>query len=183
VANPAPADRPWDAASIVAALAGDAAAADALLAAYRRDNASIARDPVWEGARVAGHVALAKGQYREAIAQLQQAGRRKTAADGEEAFLIAMAFDRSGTPDSAITWFTTMLDPREARMLEQQYPYRAAAEKRLAELLDAKGDAAGAITHYEQFATLWKDAEPSRQPVVKAARDRAAQLRGKKDPG
>ncbi|WP_396214954.1 protein kinase [Gemmatimonas sp.] len=182
MATAAPADRPWFAASVVAALAGDAAAADALLAAYRRDNAVVARDPAWEGARVAGHIALAKGQYREAIAQLQQAARRKTAADPEEAFLIAMAFDRAGAPDSAITWFNTMLDPKELGMAEQ-LSYRAAAEKRLAELLDAKGDAAGAITHYEQFATLWKDAEPSRQPVVKAARDRAAQLRGKKDPG
>jgi tetratricopeptide (TPR) repeat protein/tRNA A-37 threonylcarbamoyl transferase component Bud32 len=182
LANTAPADRPWYAASVVAALAGDAAAADALFAAYRRDNASIARDPTWEGARVAGHVALAKGQYREAITQLQQAARRKTAADPEEAFLIAMAFDRAGVPDSAITWFNTMLDPKALAMFEQ-FAYRAAAEKRLAELLDAKGDATGAITHYEQFATLWNDAEPSRQPVVKAARERAAQLKAKKNPG
>lgn len=75
-----------------------------------------------------------------------------------------------------------VLAPEELFMLEQ-LPYRAAAGKRLAELLDAKGDAAGAITHYEQFAALRKDAEPSRQPVVKAARERATQLRAAKNPG
>ncbi len=177
-----PAERPWSIAIIPAALAGDGAMATALDAAYRRDNAALSTDRAWEDARMAGQVALAKGQYQEAVSQLQRAGQRRTAPDVEESFLIAMAFDRAGMRDSAITWFARAVSPAEAGDGNLRF-YGAAAERRLAELLDEKGDAAAAIQHYEKFATLWKDAEPARQPVVKAARERAAQLRTKKDPG
>jgi hypothetical protein len=100
----------------------------------------------------------------------------------EERFLLATSFDRLGVRDSAIAWFKTVVDPQAiSEPVARQYV--PAAHKRLAELLDDKGVIAGAIEHYDAFATLWKDAEPSRQPIVTAARDRAAQLRAKKDPG
>jgi tetratricopeptide (TPR) repeat protein len=180
-ATPA-ADRNWNAAAQSAALVGDVAGIMGIEAARRRDNTYTSGDPAWEDARFAGYVALAKGQYKEAITQLQRAGTLHTAASPQEAFLIAMAFDRAGTRDSAIAWFTRVVDPAEAGENEA-FVFSAAAHKGVAELLDAKGDAAGAITHYDAFAAAWKDAEPSRQPVVKAARERAAQLRAKKDPG
>ena len=180
-ATPA-ADRNWNAAAQSAALVGDAAGITGIEAAQRRDNGYVSGDPAWEDARFAGYVALAKGQFKEAITQLQRAGTLHTAASPLEAFLIAMAFDRAGTRDSAIACFTRVVDPAEAGEPEA-YLFSAGAHKRLAELLDAKGDAAGAITHYDAFAAAWKDAEPSKQPLVKAARDRAGQLRAKKDPG
>jgi tetratricopeptide (TPR) repeat protein len=176
------ASRPWSYATILAALAGDASSAEALAAAYRRDIAGSSRDPSWDDARVAGQVALARGQYAEAVKQLQRAGQIKTTPNTEESYLIATAFDRAGTRDSAIAWFTRVVKPPRG-VADDPFIYGPAAHKRLAELLDAKGDAAGAIEHYDVFATLWKDAEPSRQPVVKAARDRAEQLRLKKNPG
>lgn len=178
---PAP-QRPWAQATLAAALTSDAEIASALFSAYKRDNSPTAIDRVWSDARVAGQVALARGQYVEAVKQLKGAGSRRTIPNPEEAFLIAVAFDRGGKADSAISWFSRVLDPKDAGEYNA-YVYSAGAHKRLAELLDAKGDVDGAIKHYEAFATQWKDAEPSRQPVVKAARERAMQLRTKKNPG
>ncbi len=175
-------ERPWTNATVAAALAGDGDDAKKLAAAYRRDIAPMSDIRSWEDTRVDAHVAFASGRFAEAIQLLERAGPLRTTYDIEERFLIATAFDRSGAPDSAIAWFRSTVDP--AVFNEQSSSrYVPAAHKRLAELLDAKGDAAGAIEHYDTFATLWKNAEPSRQPVVKAARDRAEQLRLKKNPG
>ncbi|MBY0491630.1 MAG: protein kinase [Gemmatimonadaceae bacterium] len=166
-----PVSRPWSAAAVAAALVGDAEMTEALAAAYRRDNAERSADRVWEDARVAGLVALAHGQYQQAATLLKQAGQRRTAPDAEEAYLIAVAFDRAHQVDSATAWFARVVDPKWERDARGT-GHLAGAHKRLGELLDAQGNVAGAIEHYDAFATLWKDAEPSRQPVVKAARDR-----------
>jgi hypothetical protein len=52
----------------------------------------------------------------------------------------------------------------------------APAHKRLAELYDAKGDVAKAITHYRTYIEMWKGADPELQPWVTQARQRLAVL-------
>ena len=52
----------------------------------------------------------------------------------------------------------------------------AGAHKRLGELYEAKGTAARAITHYQQFTDLWKSADPELQPLVAEAKRRLARL-------
>jgi tetratricopeptide (TPR) repeat protein/tRNA A-37 threonylcarbamoyl transferase component Bud32 len=180
-AVPAP-ERTWTNASVAAALAGDAADASKIAAAYRRDVSPYSDVRQWEDLRVNAHVAMASGRFQEAVQLLKRAAPLLTAPGMEERFLLATSFDRLGVRDSAIAWFKTVVDPQAiSEPVARQYV--PAAHKRLAELLDDKGDIVGAIEHYDAFATLWKDAEPSRQPIVTAARDRAAQLRAKKDPG
>jgi hypothetical protein len=49
--------------------------------------------------------------------------------------------------------------------------------ERLAELYEARGDAARAAPHYARFIAMWKDADPGLQPRVAQARRRLAQLR------
>jgi len=49
--------------------------------------------------------------------------------------------------------------------------------RRLGELYDRKGDRAHAIEYDTRFADLWKDADPTLQPWVTAARGRAQALK------
>jgi hypothetical protein len=68
----------------------------------------------------------------------------------EERFLLATSFDRLGVRDSAIAWLKTVVDPQAiSEPIARQYV--PAAHKRLAELLDDKGDIAGAGLHPGMF--------------------------------
>ena len=61
--------------------------------------------------------------------------------------------------------------------LEFSALYQAGAYKRLGELYESKGDTAKAITNYERFVDLWKDAEPALQSKVREVRARLDRLR------
>ena len=52
----------------------------------------------------------------------------------------------------------------------------AGAQKRLGELLEAKGEREKAMSRYAQFIELWSNADPPLQPMVKQVRDRLARL-------
>ena len=52
----------------------------------------------------------------------------------------------------------------------------AGAHKRLGELYEAKGSTAPAITHYQQFIELWKNADPELQPLVAETKRKLARL-------
>ncbi len=54
------------------------------------------------------------------------------------------------------------------------------SEKRIGELLEAKGDIDAALSHYSRFVDLWKNAEPSLQPQVRKVRDRMRELQRRK---
>ncbi|MBU6366486.1 MAG: protein kinase [Gemmatimonadetes bacterium] len=174
--------RPWAQAMVPAAIAGDAESAAQLARAYATESAPMSVDRAWEDARVAGLLALARGQHREAAAKLQEAGRRRTLPDPEETFLIAYAFDRGGLSDSAITWLERVLAHPHPNDLFTM-AYGAVVHKRLGELYDTKGDMARALTHYAAFADRWRDAEPALQPVVRSVRARIGELQAKRDPG
>lgn len=91
---------------------------------------------------------------------------------------IARAYDLAGQADTAIAFlerYVTQSAYPTDRVIEDGRS-RAGSHKRLAELYDAKGDRAKAISHYTQFIELWKNADADLQPHVAKARERLAQL-------
>ena len=58
-----------------------------------------------------------------------------------------------------------------------------AAQRHLAELLDAKGDLRGALRYYEAFLANWTNPEPEQAATVRTVKARVAELRAKLSPG
>jgi tetratricopeptide (TPR) repeat protein len=88
---------------------------------------------------------------------------------------IAMAYDLSGRPDSAIAALTRFAEAR-AIPLNTRASWLAYSFRRLGELHDAKGNVDQAISFYAQFVELWKEADAELQPQVSKARDRMREL-------
>ena len=82
-----------------------------------------------------------------------------------------------GKRDSAIYWYEKYLasssvalaDSSHARLLARGY-------RRLAELHEDAGHTKEALQRYSDFVALWKNADASLQPAVKAAKERIARL-------
>jgi eukaryotic-like serine/threonine-protein kinase len=89
---------------------------------------------------------------------------------------LARAFDLTNRPDSTIATLERYLGITQERRSPIDAMSVAPAHKRLAELYDAKGDAAKAITHYRAYIEMWKGADPELQPWVMRARQRLAVL-------
>ena len=94
---------------------------------------------------------------------------------------MAMSHERAGRPDSAITWLErTIATPSDGT---GDGTYLPVAKRRLAELLDAKGDLRGALRHYEAFLADWTNPEPDQATTVRTVKARVAELRAKLAPG
>ena len=89
---------------------------------------------------------------------------------------LARAFDLANRPDSTIATYERYLGLTQQGRSPIDAMSVAPAHKRLAELYDAKGNAAKAIEHYRAYIDLWKDADPELQPAVSQARRRLAEL-------
>jgi len=125
-----------------------------------------------------GHVALAEGRARDALASYRRAWERSGCTPCRFAFDdIARAFDAMGETDSAIAYYRLRNeDPgvsvgRDAWELASSY-------RRLGELYEAKGDKQAALEFYGRFTDLWKDADTELQPQVAEVRRRMAKLAG-----
>jgi hypothetical protein len=182
VASVAPTSRAWTLILFAAALAEDTVAARNAAAGYARDQASLSELRAHDDAMAKAYVALAAKRFDEGVAQLRLAVAQRASPDIEESFLMAMAHERAGHADSAIVWFqralTTPTEPNPPAGALQP-----AAERRLAELLDAKGDARGALRYYEAFLAEWTNPEPTQAAVVRTVKSRVAELRAKLSPG
>ena len=131
-------------------------------------------------ARVRGELALAEGRPLDAVREFW---RSDSAYDGpvdECSFCVyrnvGRAWDRAGRADSAIAYYTRYLAAPFSYRLETDAWDRPLLVKRLAELHDARGDAASAAKRYREFITLWENAEPRLQPQVAEARRRLSRL-------
>jgi len=172
-----PIERPYDRLVELNAMVGNVAKARDLLAAFdrRRADAELLQDDFTRHAML-GHIALAEQRYDEAVREYTAANadRCGTCLNPE----IARAHDLAGRTDSAIAvlerYIETPTDPID-RAIEDAWSL-AGSHKRLAELYDAKGDRAKAMTHYTRFVGLWKNADLDLQPHVQKARERLAQL-------
>ena len=91
--------------------------------------------------------------------------------------VIGIAYDLAQQPDSAITAFSRYVNSTSilGRFPTDRF-FLAGSYKRLGELLEAKGDRAGAAHYYAKFVELWKNADPALQPQVADVRKRLVRL-------
>jgi len=106
--------------------------------------------------RMAGGIALAKGEYSEAITVLEKA--LQESGDFPVRYLLGRAYLGAGEYDSAIA----MLSPLTQRcpLLSPDPLSAMIAEYYLAKAYDASSAYSEAILHYERFAKRWRDASP-----------------------
>ena len=159
------------------AMAGRSARARELLA---RERAEVP-DSGWRASRawieraVLGWIALSEGRPADAVPELRAAHTSNCTFCSLPS--LALAHDRAGQPDSAIAVMERYLGTRAmGRFNVTDWLFLAGVHKRLGELYDARGDSARAVTHYEKFVELWKDADPELQPLVADVRRRLARL-------
>ncbi len=176
-----PASRSWGPALRAAALSGDSAAAQAAYDGFVRDELPNAPLRKYAQSRAAAGLAFATGNYTESIAALERAIAERASPDNEEAFFMALAHDRAGRPDSAIAWYERSIAASTSGFNDGVYV--PASHRRIAELLDAKGDLRGAIRYYEAFLDDWTMPEPAMEPIVRNAKARLAALRARLAPG
>jgi tetratricopeptide (TPR) repeat protein/tRNA A-37 threonylcarbamoyl transferase component Bud32 len=127
-------------------------------------------------------VALAEKRPQDAITEFKLSDRLPDGPANEclQCFLgeLARAYDAAGARDSTIATMERYLATPPAATWPDDL-YLARFHRRLGELYDLKGDSAKATAHYEQFAELWKTADPELQPKVAIVRERLRVLRKK----
>ena len=165
------------------AVAGRADRVRAMIAKYEESHRGLAL--ILDGsfrAFMRGQLAMAESRYLDAARDFQ-ASDSGDCGDCTLPF-IAHAYDLAGMSDSAIAVFTrfttstdghTSTDPRGITVTW----FLAGAHKRLGELLVAKGDVNGAVSHYQTFVELWRNADAELQPKVVDVRRRLEQLRSR----
>ncbi len=125
-------------------------------------------------------LALARGDGRAAlegfrrVEQLSECGFCTRFEQGQ-------AFERLGTPDSAIAAYEALANGRSIFALSRD-SYLGPALRRLGELYEAKGDREKALLYYGRFVDLWQDADPELQPLVREVKQRMARLAGEGGP-
>ena len=104
---------------------------------------------------------------------------------------LASVFEASVQADSAIAYYERFLRtplynpaPNQGAAWQSRFQMfwwsfinEAWVHERLGELYAQVGNRPKAITHFETFVELWKDADPELQPRVTSARNRIAQLK------
>jgi tetratricopeptide (TPR) repeat protein len=125
-------------------------------------------------------LALNKGDAKQAQEILQTASGYEacvpqiyanTAPVPYPAYVRGLAYLKAGQAAKAVGEFETIL-----RIYNWQYPIEAQAHLQLARAYAMQGDTAKAKTAYEDFLTLWKDADPD-IPILIAAKAEYAKLK------
>ncbi|MEP6764914.1 MAG: hypothetical protein ABJB66_11410, partial [Gemmatimonadaceae bacterium] len=173
------------------ARAGNVPKAKSVLAKFEAANPQFVHGAAvtsWHRARA--ETALAEKKYADALLEFRASNFE---SDGLPAFCVscteynlARTFVAANQPDSAITSFERYLAvPAGNRVngffarcetCNSEAQSRAALEKKLGELYDAKGDRAKTILHYNTFVQLWKNADPELMPAVETVRKRLTEL-------
>lgn len=171
-------DRNYNLLATAAAMAGDTARAREWHAAAReawaRGGNAVAR-PAWEAYDDAV-LAFAEGRYPDALTKLTEADRLNLPrTDILESFRF-LVLDRSAQADSAIAAGERYLTGTHPNRLSQDALFLAGMRQRLGEMYEAKGNVDKALTHYQAFVDLWKDADPELQPRVRDVRSRVERL-------
>ena len=175
-------DRDWRDLAFVAALAGDAEAGRIINEGYMRDLMPVDADRIVWAPRVRASAAIAADRWDEGLADLALIAKVQAVPYLEDAFLAGIAHERAGRPDSAIVWYERAVSRNDSERLGAGL-FRPAIHRRLAALYDKQGNAARAIEHYEWLANMWRNADADQQGTVRAARERAAELKAKTTPG
>ncbi len=174
-----PLDRPSAELAEVFALAGSAARAQALVAAFEQEVPESLRGLEQRIAldRARGAVDLANGETARGIERTRASdlGSCLTCALPQ----LAEAYERAGEADSAIAVYERYLDtPYLWRVRDTDGWFLGQAHGRLGALYEAKGDTGRAGAQLARLARLWEGADDELQPRVAEARRRAAALLG-----
>lgn len=179
LAMPVPhSNRPYGLIALAYALAGSGERARGMLAEFRKQNGpTLQRDAIQHVNAVESLIAYSEKRYDDGVraARASDVGSCTTCA----APLLAMNYDLLGQADSSIAAYSRFV--KSPSMMGNRNTYNAlfltGSYKRLGELLEAKGDAKGAIENYEQALRLWRNADAVFQPQVSEMRRRVDRLR------
>jgi tetratricopeptide (TPR) repeat protein/tRNA A-37 threonylcarbamoyl transferase component Bud32 len=132
---------------------------------------SVRNDPGSFALAVRGRIARAESRFADAVRDFQLA--REKARGCPQCYLaeIGRTFDQAGQADSAIVYIE-----RDMAVPSLGPDGSAMEYELLGKLYEKRGDKPNAVKAYQRFTELWKDADPSFQPRVKAARDKIAAL-------
>ncbi len=178
-------ERPYLRAASLYALGGRPDRARALLAQYATEmkDSSLLRQQEPERHNALAELALAERRPLDAAAEFRLGDQRPDGpADACTPCLparLGRAYDQANMPDSAIAMYERYITtPNFLKLFTFLDPsFLAGTHKRLGELYGAKGDRDRAVSHYLQFVTLWKGADPELQPKVAQVKQRLAPLR------
>ena len=90
---------------------------------------------------------------------------------------LGRAYDLANLPDSAIAYWERHIETPFPAKSSSESAVLAGIHKRLGELYEAKGDRSRAVSHYDAFLALWKNADPELQPKVEEVRRRVAKMK------
>ncbi len=128
--------------------------------------------------RALGTLAGQEGRVQEAIQRFRESDYGNCAPCALPQ--LAWAYDLGGEPDSARALYQRYLTTPSSFRWAVDGLQLPAALKRLGELYEAAGNRQKAMEYYDQFAELWKNADPELQPVVRDVRERIARLAGER---
>jgi len=155
------------------ARAGDAAKAQVICRALQKDYPSDTQLRVYWLPVVKGAIQIAKGDWASAVAVLEEARPYELGAPGPfsvgtlyPAYLRGQAYLQAHDGTAAAAEFQKFLDHRT---LVLNFPLAALAHLQLGRAYVLQGDTSKAKAAYQDFLTLWKDADPD-IPILKQAK-------------
>jgi tetratricopeptide (TPR) repeat protein len=177
-----PADDQSDMAAMAYAMLGNVARAREIVDQHEQRVDTLARR--WQVdriARVRGAIAMAEGKTDSAVGWFR---RGDTDADGLPTYdcppctpyLLGIAFDRGGKPDSARKYLRAYVETTSSGRVDLDPNVLAPALLRLAQLEREAGDMKHATEYYTRFIDLWKNADADLQPRVTQARKELAEV-------
>lgn len=92
-------------------------------------------------------------------------------AEAHLRWLRAESYEAFSDDPTALRWYETFPDPAGNDLL-----YLAPSHLRRGRIYDRMGDAARAAWHYNEFISLWKEADPELRPLINEARLARARL-------
>jgi eukaryotic-like serine/threonine-protein kinase len=171
-------DRPLPQLAIAYTVAGQPALARKLLTEYESSVPIGRRRGLAAWYRATGWLALSEGRPKDAVTAFQAAQEWGECSDCGN-WELGLAYERASLPDSAVAAYERAAAPQGTGLKTGEARWSLAPSlRRLGELYDARGDKAKALEYYGQFADLWKEADPSLQPVVREVKTRMAALAG-----
>jgi tetratricopeptide (TPR) repeat protein len=153
-----------------------------LVAEFERRAIREERQIRWSAWQVAlGEVAFAENRAADALNAFRlsahpDSGAVEPLVTGRNAVRLARAFDRAGMSDSAIAYFESSVERRDAFSYNYAPLLLPLSLRRLGELYEAKGDIPRALKYYQQFVGLWRDTDPELRPQVAEIRERVTRL-------
>jgi len=167
-------DIPWGDLVEAAAVAGRAAEARGVLERWSREVPDSRRSrPSF--ALASGQVLLAEGHPAEARATLEAAADSLGCNACAEPW-IARTWDAQSELDSALAHYERYLTTPDFTRAEWDPVLRPWVLRRAGELLEQLGQRRLAIQRDSAFVSLWRDADPALQPIVKEVRARLVRL-------